>query len=184
MAGITAAAARLMHDRGIAATSLDDVLSESGAGKSQLYHYFGDKEELTEAVFRYQFSRIMANQPSLSDPRSDDLVQWRDEVLAALRASERGTCPLGTFAGQVSDSAVLRDILADLFEQWRAAIAGLVRRSQAAGGVLLTADPDDAATCLLAALEGGTMLSNLRRDEAPLRTMLDAELSRLTHPLT
>jgi TetR/AcrR family transcriptional repressor of nem operon len=180
MAGIIAAAGRLMHERGIAATSLDDVLTESGAGKSQLYHYFDDKQELTEAVFRYQFGRIMENQSSLSDSRCDDLVRWRDEVLAALRASDCGTCPLGTFAGQVSDSTALRETLADLFEQWRAAIAGLVRRAQVSGRVLKTADPDEAAMCLLAALEGGTMLSNLRRDEAPLRTLLDAELSRLT----
>jgi TetR/AcrR family transcriptional regulator, transcriptional repressor for nem operon len=182
MAGITAAAARLMHDRGIAATSLDDVLNASGAGKSQLYHYFGDKEELVQAVFHLQFERILANQPSLTDENSDDLSRWRDEVVAALRASDVSLCPLGTFAGQVGDSAALRATLAGLFEAWRAAIAGLVRRAQAAGRVPAGVDADEAATCLLAALEGGTMLANLQRDETPLRTLLDAELRRLRQP--
>ncbi|NMO55089.1 TetR/AcrR family transcriptional regulator [Actinoplanes sp. TBRC 11911] len=180
MAGITAAAARLMHDRGITATSLDDVLAASGAGKSQLYHYFGDKEGLTQAVFRLQLDRILANQQSLSDPSCDDLTRWRDEVLAALRASDFGMCPLGTFAGQVGDSSVLRATLSDLFEEWRLALAALVRRAAGAGHVVAGVDPDEAATCLLAALEGGTMLANLQHDEAPLRTMLDAELARLT----
>jgi TetR/AcrR family transcriptional regulator, transcriptional repressor for nem operon len=176
MSGITAAAARLMHDKGIAATSLDDVLSASGAGKSQLYHYFGDKEELTQAVFRHQYDRIMANQPSLS---GDDLIPWRSEVIAALTESDIGMCPLGTFAGQVGGSAALRETLAGLFEEWKSAIAGLVSRGQRAGRVAATVDPDEAATCLLAALEGGTMLSNLQHDERPLTTMLDAELRRL-----
>lgn len=180
MTGITAAAARLMHDRGITATSLDDVLRASGAGKSQLYHYFGDKEELTQAVFQYQLDRILGSQPSLADGNCDDLGQWRSEVLAALKASDCGTCPLGSFAGQVGDAPALHDTLAELFEEWRAAIAALVRRAQRAGRVTNSADPDEAATFLLAALEGGTMLANLRRDEAPLRTMLDAELRRLT----
>jgi AcrR family transcriptional regulator len=179
MGGITAAAARLMHDRGVTATSLDDVLKVSGAGKSQLYHYFGDKEELTQAVFRYQLDRALGNQPSLADEHCDDLSQWRSEVLTALRESDYGTCPLGAFAGQVGDSPALRATLADLFEEWRSAIAGLVRRAQRAGRVIDRTDPDEAATCLLAALEGGTMLSNLQHDEGPLRTMLDAELSRL-----
>lgn len=180
MAGITAAAARLMHDRGITATSLDDVLSASGAGKSQLYHYFGDKEGLTQAVFRLQLDRILANQTSLSDPECDDLGRWRDEVLTALRKSNVGMCPLGTFAGQVGDSEALRSTLSALFEEWRRAIAALVRRARSAGRLVDGIDADEVATCLLAALEGGTMLANLQHDEAPLRTMLDAELRRLT----
>lgn len=180
MAGITAAAARLMHDRGIAATSLDDVLTASGAGKSQLYHYFGDKEELTESVFRLQFSLILARQPSLTDPQCDDLGQWRSEVFSALRESDNSMCPLGTFAGQVGDSAALRATLASLFEEWRAAIATLVRRAQATGRAATDVDADEAATCLLAALEGGTMLASLQRDETPLHTLLNAELRRLT----
>ena len=46
-------AARLMRPRGISATPLDDVLSASGTGKSQLYHYFRTKEELTSAVLDF-----------------------------------------------------------------------------------------------------------------------------------
>jgi TetR/AcrR family transcriptional regulator, transcriptional repressor for nem operon len=34
------AAAELIYARGVAATSLDQVLERSGAGESQLYHYF------------------------------------------------------------------------------------------------------------------------------------------------
>src|SRR5215470_7849907 len=101
-AAIVAAAGQLMHDRGIAATSLDDVLAASGAGKSQMYHYFKNKEELTKAVLHHQFERIMAAQPSLTDETSTDLAQWRSEVLEALRVSGNGLCPLGAFAGQVS----------------------------------------------------------------------------------
>src|SRR5262245_31915446 len=76
---ITAAAARLMHERGIAATTLDDVLTASGTGKSQLYHYFGDKDGLTAAVLEHQFRRVMAAQPSLSGEREPDLLSWRTE---------------------------------------------------------------------------------------------------------
>jgi TetR/AcrR family transcriptional repressor of nem operon len=43
-------AAELFAERGVAATSLDDVLAAAGAGKSQLYHYFRGRDELVEAA--------------------------------------------------------------------------------------------------------------------------------------
>ena len=42
-ARIVAVAAELMYDRGVATTSVDDVLLAAGVGKSQFYHYFSAK---------------------------------------------------------------------------------------------------------------------------------------------
>lgn len=178
-AAITVAAARLMHDRGISATSLDDVLKASGAGKSQMYHYFKNKEELTKAVLQHQFERIMTAQPSLTDETVTDLPQWRSEVLEAHRVSDNGNCPLGAFAGQLDDNPVLRAALSDLFEAWRSAIAALVRRSQRARLLPEEVDCEKAGLLLLAALQGGTMLAHLRGEVTPLVTLLDSELSNL-----
>jgi AcrR family transcriptional regulator len=43
-------AADLFAERGVAGTSLDEVLAAAGAGKSQLYHYFHGRDELVEAA--------------------------------------------------------------------------------------------------------------------------------------
>ena len=172
-AGLVAAAARLMHERGMAATTLGDVLDASGAGKSQLYHYFSSKDELCAAVLEHQFARVMAAQPSLTDDSCADLRQWRADLVAA---NELGGCPLGTFAGQVAGVAGLRALYADLFGQWRSAVAGLVVRAQWAGRVPLGGDPDEIALVLLCAMQGGTALSHVHRDPRPLMSALDAVL--------
>jgi AcrR family transcriptional regulator len=172
------AAARLMYDHGIAATSVDDVLAASGTGKSQMYHYFGGKQALTVAVFEYQLGRVLAAQPSLHDPDCVDLYRWRDEVLVAQRESACGNCPLGVFNGQVDDPA-LRTSLADAFDRWRQAITGLVTRAMAAGQVS-DVDPDAAGLTLLAALQGGTMMSHLRGDSTPLVGALTAAIDGMT----
>jgi TetR/AcrR family transcriptional regulator, transcriptional repressor for nem operon len=174
---ITATAAELMHDRGIGATSLDDVLAASGTGKSQLYHYFRGKEELTGAVLEYQFERIMAAQPSLTDESCADLSRWRREVLDANREHRFAGCPLGTFAGQVDGSDPLRALFADLFARWRAALAALVARAQRAGRAADGTDPDDAALVLLGALQGGAMLSRVHGAQEALERMLDTALA-------
>src|SRR5260370_38364118 len=43
-------AAELIAERGVAGTSLDDVLAAAGAGKSQLYHYFSGRDGLGAAA--------------------------------------------------------------------------------------------------------------------------------------
>lgn len=53
-ASIVDAAATLMYQRGVCATSLDDVLAAAGSGKSQLYQYFADKADLVAAVIERQ----------------------------------------------------------------------------------------------------------------------------------
>jgi TetR/AcrR family transcriptional repressor of nem operon len=172
-------AARLMQERGIAATSVEDVLNASGTGKSQMYHYFGGKQGLTVAVLTFQFERVMSGEPSLRDPACDDLDRWRDEVLRAHRASTGGTCPLGVFSGQVGDPE-LREVLAGLFDRWREAIAGLVRRARDAGRVPESTDPTGASLALLSAVQGGTLLAYLSGDDTPLAEALDRALAAVS----
>jgi TetR/AcrR family transcriptional repressor of nem operon len=179
-AAIVDAAAQLMHARGIAATSMDDVLAASGAGKSQLYHYFRNKQDLCVAVLNRHFDQILAGQPALGDPACGDLGRWRDQVVEAFRASTVGTCPLGSLVGQTGRDPLLHETLAALLARWQDAIAELVRRAQLAGRVRADADPAEAGAILLAALQGGTTLAHLRRAEGPLVTALDAAIGPLT----
>ena len=47
---IVQAAARLIYERGVAGTTLDDVKKAAVVSGSQMYHYFPDKDELVQAV--------------------------------------------------------------------------------------------------------------------------------------
>ena len=173
------AAATLMHERGIAATTVDEILAASGTGKSQLYHYFGGKQGVVIEVLRYQFERVMGAQPSLADESCVDPGQWRDEVLAAHRAHGFGSCPLGVFAGQVDSDRALRAELAALFDRWQAAISALLRRADGAGRLPAGTDPDSGGLVLLSALQGGTLLSHLRGEARPLADALGHALAEL-----
>ena len=63
--------------------------------------------------------------------------------------------------------------------RWEDAIAGLVRRAQAAGRVHADADPAETGMVLLGALQGGTVLAHLQRSEVPLASALDAVIGQL-----
>ena len=171
-------AAGLMQAQGITATSLDDVLSASGTGKSQLYHYFTDKQDLVVAVIRRQLDRVMAHQPDLAEGGGDDPAAWARAIVDGHRSPGGPfSCPLGVLAGQVDDDPVLREAEAAAFEVWRAGIAGLLRRAQRAGRMDADRDADDAALAVLTALQGGTQLARLWRDADVVEVALDAALS-------
>lgn len=154
---------------------MDEVLAESGTGKSQLYHYFDDRQDLAVAVLHHQFELVMGAQPALHDAACDDLRRWRDEVLRAHWDNGLGTCPLGVFVGQADHDPVLRATLIDLFVRWQGAIAGLVVRAKQTGRVRAEVDVDTAGRALLTALQGGTILAHLHGDPEPLaRALADA----------
>ena len=63
---IVSAAAELMHEHGVAGTSLGDVQKAAGVGASQVYHYFEDKQSLIRAVIAHNAEAVLgAMRPQL-----------------------------------------------------------------------------------------------------------------------
>nr|WP_231863794.1 TetR/AcrR family transcriptional regulator [Mycobacteroides abscessus] len=72
-----------MYQKGVAATSLDDILAASSTGKSQLYHYFKDRSDLVKAVVERQTELVLAAQPTLSQIDSmEGIERWAQAILA------------------------------------------------------------------------------------------------------
>ena len=80
------AAATLMYQRGVGATSLDDVLAAAGSGKSQLYHYFVDKADLVRAVVERQSHIVLAQQPLIHSADSwAGIDAWAEQIEPGMR---------------------------------------------------------------------------------------------------
>jgi TetR/AcrR family transcriptional regulator, transcriptional repressor for nem operon len=178
-ARIVAAAARLIHQRGVAATTLDDVKAAAQVSGSQLYHYFPDKDDLVQAVIGHQADTIAGNQRQADLGSLDGLRAWRDTVIAqAKRSNGKGGCPLGSLAGQLAETDPhARTLIAAGFQQWSAAISDSLRRLQASGRLRSGIDADDFAITLLATLQGGLLLAQVQQDSRPLQTAVDTLLA-------
>jgi TetR/AcrR family transcriptional repressor of nem operon len=178
-ARIVAAAARLIHERGVASTTLDDVKAATGVSGSQMYHYFPDKDDLVQAVIDHQARIIAGNQQQADLGTAGGLRAWRDTVIAQADATGgAGGCPLGSLAGQLAETdARARAQIAAGFEQWSSAISEGARRLQAAGDLPASIDADDYAITLLAVLQGGLLLAQVQQDTRPLQTAVDTILA-------
>lgn len=179
-ARIVRAAAALMHERGVAATSTEDVLAAAEVSNSQLYHYFADKNDLTRAVIAYQIEHVLAVQPLLSQLDSFAALQaWRDALVAFVAHRHgRGGCPLGSLAAELADlDEDARVALVAGFARWQAAIREGLAAMREGGELRDDADPDRLALATLAALQGGLLLTQTRRDTAPVQAGLDAAIA-------
>jgi TetR/AcrR family transcriptional repressor of nem operon len=178
-ARIVATAARLMHEGGVADTTIEDVKAAAGVSSSQLYHYFADKEQLVQAVIGHQADLIVGTTERAGLGMPAGLRAWRDLVVAqAARTSGQGGCPLGSLGGQLAETDLTaRDQIAGGFGRWADALRDGLRDLVAAGQLRPGLDPDDVAVTLLATLQGGLLLAQVRRETGALATALDTMLA-------
>jgi TetR/AcrR family transcriptional regulator, transcriptional repressor for nem operon len=173
------AAARLIYERGVAGTTLEDIRTAAGVSGSQLSHYFAGKDELVQAVIDHQAGIIAGQQRQADLGTLAGLHAWRDMVIAQAKSTQaKGGCPLGSLGGQLAESDPnARALIAAGFQQWSAAIGDGLRKLHAAGHLPAGTDPDDLALTLLAALQGGLLLAQVQRDTRPLETAIDTLLA-------
>src|SRR5260370_22694592 len=81
-ARIVEEAAALIHERGVAGTTLDDVKVAAEVSGSQMYHYFSDKNDLVQAVIDYQADAIV-NRHRHALGSANGVQAWRNMVITA-----------------------------------------------------------------------------------------------------
>jgi TetR/AcrR family transcriptional regulator, transcriptional repressor for nem operon len=177
---IVAAASELISERGIAETSLDDVIERAGASKSQLYHYFEDRAALLRAVVLHNADGVLSYVGGPVD--SWTAIRASFDSLVALQVERRGCggCPIGTLVGQLAEiDEQARAALANSFERWQARLRDGLRSMQLQGKLDRTVDADELAAATLATIQGGLVLTQTRRDPAQLAIALDAAYAHL-----
>jgi TetR/AcrR family transcriptional repressor of nem operon len=180
---IVHAAADLMYVKGVHATTLDDVRAATGTSKSQLYRHFPDKDTLVHAVIALRGQQVIERETQRLGRFNSfsGLVRWRNALIQA-NALQNGAygCALGSMASELSDQdEQARTLLADLFKTWEGLIATGLERMQANGALKPDADPGQLAVGLMAAVQGGYLLSHTAHDVRPMELAIDMALEHL-----
>ena len=178
---IVDAAASLVYQRGYAGTSLDDVMAATGTSKSQLYHYFADKDALIREVIKAQLGRIFAAQEAagLHEVASwEGLQRWCGHFVTATAATDgAGGCPLGSLVGELADqSEPARRVLAQCFAEWQSYLSDGFEAMRNNGELAAKADPAELALTVMTALQGGLLMAQATRSARPLELALDMAL--------
>lgn len=181
---IVAAASELMLQRGVARTTIEDIQEAAAISTSQMYHYFADKNDLVAAVIDFQTDHVLGVQ-HLGLDRIDsikDLYRWRDIMVDLVRnLGCVGGCPIGSMANELSETdPIARARLARSFAQWENMIHDGLVTIAARGELRKGTDINRIALALLAGIQGGLLLSQVRRDTAPLEAAVDTMIEHLS----
>ena len=188
---IVKAAADLIFRRGVAGTSIDDVRKAAGVSGSQMTHYFQDKRSLVRAVIAWQADTVIGlhQQPALGRLDSFEALDlWADLNIARQRELNcEGGCSFGSLAGELAETAAeTRADLAVGFTRWETLFRDGLQAMRDRGDLRPGADPGLLAAGLLAALQGGMLLTQTTRDvrhvEAALKAAVDHVRSYATVP--
>jgi TetR/AcrR family transcriptional repressor of nem operon len=182
-ARIVAAAAELVGERGIAETSLDDVIERAMVSKGQLYHYFQDKADLLRAVVAHQADMVLAAQ----EPQLQALDGWGSirawfDRLVVLQVERQGCggCPIGSLVSQLAETnEPARAELAVSFDRWEHYLREGLLAMRAREELRADADIEALVIATMAAIQGGLVLTQARRDPAQLARALDAAYAHL-----
>ena len=167
---IVTATAELFRRQGYHGTSLKQVTQAAGAPVGSLYHFFPEgKDELAETVIGSSGAAYQELFELIYDAAPDPGTAVGDFFdAAAIVLEETGyldACPIGTVALEVaSTNERLRLATKAVFDGWSDALATRLRDAGVSGS-----EADDLATTLIAAVEGGFMLSRTAQSPEPMR---------------
>lgn len=177
-ASMVRGAASLIRTRGVNATSLSDVLAESGAPRGSIYHHFPKgKEQLAGDAIHWTSERVLAHQRACRATTPAGVLDcfidmWRQVVVAS--GGTAGCVVAGVAIDTPADDRAMIDVVRATFRSW----VDLLSDQFAAAGVPARRASRIALTTV-AGMEGALILCRAEGTSAPLETVA-AELKRLT----
>ncbi len=177
------AAIDLFHERGIHATSPDDVLAASKTGKSQFYHYFKNKEGLVHDCLQLFLETIRNGKDHINhNPQSwQELESWFHTHLALQKSfgMKRG-CPLGTIGNGLTEwDELARQDLSLIFEVIRTNISRFFHSEKLQKRLQPGCDPDALADFCIATIQGAMLMGKIKRDERVVERVIETALRHL-----
>ena len=155
------AAAEEIRLKGFQAASLNEILQRTQVTKGALYHHFANKHALGHAVVKEIFSEELREM--WTTPMEKEGVNPIDYLIGLLQmTADQMTleelalgCPINNLSQEMSPvDDEFRQILCDLYAEWRESLAKAFSRGQEQGYVSLDLDVDSAAAFIVASLEG------------------------------
>jgi AcrR family transcriptional regulator len=177
---IVEAAAKLIYQRGVHGTNNELVRRAAGVSGSQLGHYFPDKESLVRAVIAWRADRVVTAHriPELGGLDTFAALHlWADSWIEREEVC-RGGCSFGSLASEIIKSDLdVHGELADGFDRWEDLFREGLHAMRSHGDIAPSANPDDLAHLLMAAFQGGMLLTQAARDVAPLKAALTGAIA-------
>lgn len=170
---ILEAAFSVIHRNGFQAAGLNDILAMTGVTKGALYHHFPNKNALgyavvDEMVRAYLDDWWLAPLDGAEDPLDAVARTIQDNMTTRIPEIHHLGCPLNNLAQEMAPVDIgFRQRLEDLYRTWRRGLSRALGRGQHYDKVAPAVNTEEAATLIIAAIQGAFGQAKTAQSMAP-----------------
>ena len=169
-------AAILFNERGIAGTSVDEILEVANTSKGCFYGHFESKDELAQAAVDYLLGK-------LNDRRNNTVSKHKTAIAkinAALDNSKNplksyieGGCPIVNFSTETDDTnPAIKKKLKDMVDTAITTYANIIQDGINNGELSNAINPVEFATRMMLSIEGGNAICRVLNSTKPMQIMI------------
>jgi TetR/AcrR family transcriptional regulator, transcriptional repressor for nem operon len=168
-------AAPLFNTKGVAGTSMSDILEVTRLAKGSLYVHFENKEDLAHAVVDYHTEHLgKAVEATVSKETSAPakLLAYIDLFVDPVNSLLTGGCPLLNFGMESDDTdPVIRKKICSFMEGGVKMIYSIIKSGKDNGEFKASWDGKEFSVKMFAMIEGGIMMSRIVCDNKPMKVI-------------
>ena len=158
---------QLFTKHGFGNTSISTIIAATGVKKGNLYYHFPSKDDLGLAVLldaKAEFA-LFLEESFVGDDPLDEILNSCDMLFEMMQSQNFvGGCLFGNAALEMTESHVgFSRIIQDVFTYWTARIEANLRKAESMGLLHNTMALSALATTVVAAVEGGIMMSRVSK---------------------
>jgi TetR/AcrR family transcriptional regulator, transcriptional repressor for nem operon len=177
--------APLFNKKGVAGTSLSDILAETKLAKGSLYVHFENKEAISHAVVdHFVMQKIALLNSTLNGPGNAKakLFAYLDVFLNPVTPPFAGGCPFLNFGMESDDTdQVIRNKVKNVVETAQWYIAKTIKNGIAAGEFNSDWEPEVFALKLFSMMQGAVMISRVTEDKSVMKTISELIKQEITN---
>jgi AcrR family transcriptional regulator len=165
--------APVFNKKGIAATTMSDIMEVTRLSKGSLYVHFENKEVLASSVVDYNMEilakKVMSAINRHANPK-EKLFAYLDVFIDPLHSPVAGGCPMMNFGAEADDTnEEIRKKVALVVEASQQMIANIIKQGIKEGVFNPGWNYKEFATLLFALIEGGTMISRITGNNSKMK---------------
>jgi TetR/AcrR family transcriptional repressor of nem operon len=169
-------AAPIFNQKGIAGTSMSDIMEATKLAKGGLYGNFESKEEICLASFKYLTDLLSAEINKRVDAKStakEKLFALLD-FYGTLYHNNTGGCPILNFGTEADDTnPLIKQKVHEAINRYQLRISNLVKMGHESGEFLETFDADTFAIKMFTMIEGAILISKVQNNRQHMTTVIE-----------
>ena len=170
-------AAPIINRKGMAGSSLSDIMEATGLAKGCIYGNFENKDEICLEAFTYLSQSYVKKLETHLQPftgSKDKLLAYLDFTLNAHFRDEMGGCPVINFGAESDDThPAIKERVQQVIRASREFISNLLREGVEKGEFAPGLDSGSQALKMYVLLEGAVVISRIENNKEQFKQIVD-----------